>query len=75
MLYSRFLLVILSLNIFMYYYFLNIYLFYFLVVGSLLLMWTFSSCDEQGLLSSCSAQASHCSGFPCTEYRLCAHEV
>ena len=23
----------------------------------------FSSCGEQGLLSSCSAQASHCSGF------------
>lgn len=24
---------------------------------------TFSSCSEQGLYSSCSAQASHCSGF------------
>ena len=24
--------------------------------------WVFSSCDEQGLLSSCDAQASHCSG-------------
>ena len=27
--------------------------------------WTFSSCGEQGLLSSGRAQASHCSGFSC----------
>ena len=27
--------------------------------------WTFSSCSEQGLLSSWSAQASHDSGFSC----------
>ena len=27
-------------------------------------MQVFSSCDEQGLLSSCAAQASHCHGFP-----------
>ena len=25
----------------------------------------FSSCGEQGLLSSCSVQASHCSDFSC----------
>ena len=25
--------------------------------------WGFSSCSEQGLLSSCGAQASHCGGF------------
>ena len=25
--------------------------------------WSFSSCGERGLLSSCSARASHCSGF------------
>ena len=25
----------------------------------------FSSCDEQGLLSSCGAPASHCRGFSC----------
>ena len=25
----------------------------------------FSSCHEQGLLSSCGAWASHCSGFSC----------
>ena len=28
-------------------------------------MWAFSSCGQQGLLSSCGAWASHCSGFPC----------
>ena len=27
--------------------------------------WLFSSCGEQGLLSSCGAQASHCGGFSC----------
>ena len=25
----------------------------------------FSSCSEQGLLSGCGAQASHCTGFSC----------
>ena len=24
-----------------------------------------SNCDEQGLLSSCGVQASHCGGFSC----------
>ena len=27
--------------------------------------WAFSSCGEQGLLSSCCAWASHCGGFSC----------
>ena len=27
--------------------------------------WAFSGCGEQGLLSRCGAQASHCSGFSC----------
>ena len=27
--------------------------------------WAFSSCGKQGLLSSCSARASHGGGFPC----------
>ena len=37
---------------------------FFCYVGFWLLrMWAFSSCSEQGLLSSCSAQASGCSGF------------
>ena len=31
--------------------------------GSSLLCGLFSSCDEQGLLSSCGSQASHCSGL------------
>ena len=42
-----------------------IYLF-FTVVGSSLLHRLSSSCGEWGLLSSCSAQASHCSGFSCS---------
>ena len=33
--------------------------------GSLLLHRVFSSCGEQGLLSSCGSQASHCGGFFC----------
>ena len=33
--------------------------------GSLLLLRPFSSCGEQGLLSRCSAWASHCGGFSC----------
>ena len=27
--------------------------------------WAFSSCREQGLLSSCRPQAAHCTGFAC----------
>ena len=30
---------------------------------------TFSSCGEQGLLSSCGAWASHCGGFSCCRTR------
>ena len=30
----------------------------------------FSSCSEQGLLSSCRAKASHCSGFCCRAQSL-----
>ena len=37
--------------------------------GSLLLLGLFPSCDEQGLLSSCGARASHCSGFSCCRAR------
>ena len=33
-------------------------------------MWTFSSCIEQGLLSSCCARVSHCSGFSCCRVQL-----
>ena len=47
-------------------YFFKIYYYYFLnfCAGSLLLhMQSFSNLSERGLLSSCSEQASHCSGF------------
>ena len=30
----------------------------------------FSSCGEQGVLSRCGAQASHCSGFSCEALAL-----
>ena len=43
-----------------------IFLFYCLgVLGLHCCMQTFSSCGEEGLLSSWSARASHCSGFSC----------
>ena len=45
--------------------FLKIYLFISGCAGSLLLLRLFSSCGEQGLLSSCTAQASYCSGLSC----------
>ena len=41
------------------------YLLIFGCAGSLLLHGPFSSCGEQGLLSSCSVRASHCGGFFC----------
>ena len=39
------------------------HLFIFGCAGSSLLRGLFSSSGEQGLLSSCGAQASHCGGF------------
>ena len=47
----------------------------FLVVLSLLLHGLFSSCSEQGLLSSCGAQASHCSGFSCCRAQALEHSA
>ena len=35
------------------------------VLGLPCCMQAFSSCGERALLSACSAQASHCSGFSC----------
>ena len=35
--------------------------------------WTFSSCSEQGLLSSCSSWASHCTDFSCCGARAPGH--
>ena len=37
----------------------------FMAVLGLCCMWAFSSCGEQGLLLTCSAQASLCGGFSC----------
>ena len=46
-------------------------LFFFLAVLDLCCYaWTFSSCSELALLSSCSAWASHCSGFSCGSQAL-----
>ena len=42
-----------------------IILFIFDRAGSWLPRGFFSSCSEQGLLSSCGAWASHCGGFSC----------
>ena len=50
-------------GIFLVLFFKNFYLFFFGCARSLLLWELFSSCIEQGLLSSWGAQASHCSGF------------
>ena len=43
--------------------------------GSSLLCRLFSSCSEQGLLSSCSAQASHWDGFSCCGPRAPEHRL
>ena len=43
--------------------FLNFYLFILGCAGSSLLHELFASYGEQGLLSSCGARSSHCSGF------------
>ena len=52
---------------FKHYYFFNnlIYLFYFGCARSSLLGGLFSSCSDQGLLSSCRVWTSHCSDFSC----------
>ena len=42
-----------------------IYLFVFDCTWTWLLRGLFSSCGEQGLLSSCGVQASHCGGLSC----------
>ena len=51
-----------------------IYLFTFGCTGSLMLFaWAFSSSGEWGLLSTCGAWASHCSGFSCCEAQVLGH--
>ena len=55
------------------FFFFNLFL---VVLGlSLLLHRFFSSCGEWGLLSSCNAQASHCSGFSCCWARTLGHSA
>ena len=41
--------------------------------GSSLLLGLFSSCNEQGFLSSCGAQVYHCGGFSCCGARALEH--
>ena len=48
-----------------FFFFQIIYLFILGSAGYLLLHRLFSSCGERETLSSCSARASHCSGFSC----------
>ena len=50
---------------FMYYY----YYYYYWLCWDFTATWAFSSCSEQGLLSSCSLRAPHCSGFSCWRAR------
>ena len=45
----------------------------FLVVLSLLLHGLFSSCGEQGLLSSCGAWDSHCTDFSSSRAQALGH--
>ena len=47
-----------------------IYLFIFGCAGSLLLRGPLSTCREQGSLSSCSAEVSHCGSFCCRAWAL-----
>ena len=51
-----------------------IYSFIFGCTGSLLLHRHFSSCGEQGLLSSCGARASRCRGFFCCRAQTLGHK-
>ena len=46
---------------------------YFGCAGSLLQCGLFSSCGDQGLLSSCSALASHCGSFSCCGAQTLEH--
>ena len=45
------------------------------MLGLLCCGWPFSSCNEQGLLSSFVVWASHCSGFSVAEHRLYGVQV
>ena len=47
-----------------------VYLFWGAALGRHCCAQAFSSCGKQGLLSGCSAWASHCSGFSCGTWAL-----
>ena len=55
------------------FFFLSVYEFFGCAGSLLLLHGLFSSCGEQGLLSSCSAQASRCDSFPCCGAQALGH--
>ena len=65
-------------KIFSYLYILKTFVFIYLfmaVVGLCCCVRAFSSCGNQGLLSSCGARAAHCSGFHGAESRVQASAV
>ena len=53
---------LLARGLYKFFFFLNLFIYYWLC-WDFTAAWAFSTCGKQGLLSSCSAQASHCSGF------------
>ena len=52
------------------YLFIYLFIYFFSCAGSLFLLRLFSSCSEQGLLSSCGARAPYCRGFSCRALAL-----
>ena len=48
----------------------NFYLLFLAAQGLRYCLWVFSGCGKWGLLSSCSAQASHCGSFFCGRARV-----
>ena len=52
-----------------------LYLFTFCCAVSSSMYGLFSSCGEQGLLSGCGTQASHCSGFSCCRAQTLEHKL
>ena len=50
-----------------------IYLLIFWLFWVFITAWDFSSCSEQGLLSSCNAWASHSGGFSCCGAQALGH--
>ena len=53
--------------------FLNNFIYFGAVLGLGYCTWAFASCGKWGLLSSCGAQASHCSGLSCHGAQVSEH--